>query len=204
MAPPKANAAIKPPQRQRGIARVGSLLEAAGLSFAEKGYDATTMTEIAARAGASIGSLYQFFPTKELIAEGLLDRYSQTLFDRMRVLRESVDTGSNEQVARRLLRILLDFRQAHPGFVSLSEATNLPMDLVLSVRNRLRDSIAQILAVRAPAESAARLRAAAFVVLQLMKSYVALSVEPGIRPRKSVLDEHERLLVLHLDSLARE
>jgi AcrR family transcriptional regulator len=201
MAPRKANVAIKPPQRQRGIARVGSLLEAAGLSFAEKGYDATTMTEIAARAGASIGSLYQFFPTKELIAERLLDGYSQTLFDRMRVLRESVDTGSNEQVARRLLRVLLEFRRQHPGFVSLSEATNLPLTLVLAVRNQLRDAIAGILAVRAPAQPLARLRPVAFVVLQLMKSYVGLSVEPGIRLRKSVLDEHERLLVLYLDSL---
>lgn len=203
MAPPKANAAIKPPQRQRGIARVDSLLEAAGLSFAERGYDATTMTEIAARAGASIGSLYQFFPTKELIAEALLDRYSQTLYDRMRVLRESVDTGTDEQVARRLLRILVEFRRDHPGFVSLSEATNLPLALVLAVRNHLRDEIADILAVRAPAQPAARLRAVAFVTLQIMKSYVFLSVEPGIRPRKSVLDEHERLLVLYLGSLTQ-
>ena len=204
MAPPKANAAIKAPQRQRGHARVDALLEAAGLGFAERGYDAATMTDIAARAGASIGSLYQFFPTKELLAEGLLARYSQTLFDRMRVLRESVDGGTDVQVARRLLRVLRDFRRDHPGFVSLSEATNLPLARVLAIRNRMREAIMEILAMRAPAATAARLRSAAFVVLQLMKSYVALSVEPGIKPRKSVLDEHELLLVLHLGSLTRE
>jgi AcrR family transcriptional regulator len=201
MAPPKAPLAIKAPQRQRGHARVGALLEAAGLCFAEKGYDATTMTEIAARAGASIGSLYQFFPTRELIAGGLLERYSHPLFDRMRVLRESVEGGTDAQVARRLLRVLVDFRRDHPGFVNLSEATHLPPSTVLGIRNRMRDAIAAILALRAPAASPARIRSAAFVTLDLMKSYVALSVEPGIRPRKGVLDEHERLLVLYLGSL---
>ena len=38
------------PQRQRGKLRVASLTAAAAALFVEKGYDATTMTEIAARA----------------------------------------------------------------------------------------------------------------------------------------------------------
>ena len=51
------------------------MLEAAGAEFAERGYEATTMTAIAARAGASIGSLYQFFPTKEQVAVTLIEQY---------------------------------------------------------------------------------------------------------------------------------
>jgi AcrR family transcriptional regulator len=47
--------------------------------FAEKGYDAVTMTEVAARAGAPIGSLYQFFPSKETLADALLDRLDDAL-----------------------------------------------------------------------------------------------------------------------------
>jgi len=50
----------KAPRRARGHARVASLLEAASAEFAEKGYEATTMTAIAARAESSIGSLHQF------------------------------------------------------------------------------------------------------------------------------------------------
>jgi len=44
---PKARA----PKRARGKQRVAELLQAAAEVFAEKGYEATTMTEIAARAG---------------------------------------------------------------------------------------------------------------------------------------------------------
>jgi AcrR family transcriptional regulator len=202
MTSPKASLAIKPPQRQRGHARVESLLEAAGLTFAEKGYDATTMTQIALRAGASIGSLYQFFPTKELVAEALLERYSQTLADRLLAIRERAGSGSDTQFARRLLCLLLEFRRDHPGFVSLSEAHNLPVAQVLAIRNSLRGTLAEILAVRAPGQSAARLRDAAFVVLHLMKAYVTLSTEPGIGPRKSVLAELQHLLCLELADLA--
>jgi AcrR family transcriptional regulator len=39
---------------------VAALLDAAGSGFADRGFDGATMTEIAARAGASIGLLYQF------------------------------------------------------------------------------------------------------------------------------------------------
>src|SRR5947207_6216457 len=73
---PAEKAAARAPQRERGRARVAALLAAAVGVFAENGYDAATMTGIAARAGASIGSLYQFFPTKELIAEALHAQYS--------------------------------------------------------------------------------------------------------------------------------
>ncbi len=73
---PAEKTAARAPQRERGRARVAALMAAAAEVFAENGYDAATMTEIAARAGASIGSLYQFFPTKELIAEALHAQYS--------------------------------------------------------------------------------------------------------------------------------
>ena len=63
------------PKRARGKQRVAELLEAAAAVFAEKGYEAATMTEIAARAGAPIGSLYQFFPVKEALADTLVQNY---------------------------------------------------------------------------------------------------------------------------------
>ena len=63
------------PKRARGKQRVADLLQAAAAVFAEKGYEAATMTEIALRAGASIGSLYQFFPVKEALADTLVQNY---------------------------------------------------------------------------------------------------------------------------------
>jgi AcrR family transcriptional regulator len=52
--------------------RVAAILEAAAAVIAEKGYEATTMAEIAARSGAKIGSLYRFFPNKESLADTIV------------------------------------------------------------------------------------------------------------------------------------
>ncbi len=69
--------AAKEPKRERGKQRVAALIDAGAELFAEKGYEATTMTEIASRAGAAIGSLYQFFPSKEALAEALFNRFAE-------------------------------------------------------------------------------------------------------------------------------
>ena len=66
------------PKRRRGELRVASLLAAAAEVIAERGYEAATMAEIAARAGAQIGSLYHFFPNKEVLADALIERDGRT------------------------------------------------------------------------------------------------------------------------------
>src|SRR5258708_40354736 len=63
------------PRRRPGKERVAALMEAAASVIAEKGFEAATMAEIASRAGALIGSLYHFFPNKEVLADALIQRY---------------------------------------------------------------------------------------------------------------------------------
>jgi AcrR family transcriptional regulator len=63
------------PKRQRGRDRVAAILSTATALFAEKGYEAVTMTEIAAQSSTAIGSLYRFFPTKDVLVAALLERY---------------------------------------------------------------------------------------------------------------------------------
>ena len=66
------------PKRQaRGEARIDQILIAAAECFGEHGYEATTTNRIAARAGISPGSLYQFFKNKEDIAHALATRYTE-------------------------------------------------------------------------------------------------------------------------------
>ncbi len=43
--------------------------------IADVGYEAATMNEIACRAGACIGSLYQFFPNKQSLTQALRAQY---------------------------------------------------------------------------------------------------------------------------------
>ncbi len=54
-----------------------AILEAATRLFAEGGLDEVNTNQIAELAGVSIGSLYQYFPSKEAILGELIDRHSE-------------------------------------------------------------------------------------------------------------------------------
>ena len=72
---PPAQNCVDLPRQPRGRRRVDALLDAAAAEIGDAGYEAATMCSIAARAGASIGSLYQFFPNKAAIVQALRRRY---------------------------------------------------------------------------------------------------------------------------------
>jgi AcrR family transcriptional regulator len=55
----------EPKWRRRKTDRPGEILEAARTEFAENGFAATRLTEIARRAGVSKAALYLYFETKE-------------------------------------------------------------------------------------------------------------------------------------------
>ena len=57
--------AVAAPKTRRGETSRAAILEAALDLFQDRGYDATTMRAIAERAGASLGSSYHYFPSKE-------------------------------------------------------------------------------------------------------------------------------------------
>jgi AcrR family transcriptional regulator len=195
----KSNGHIRLPQRQRGHERVASLLDAAAACFVEKGYDAATMTEIAARAGASIGSLYQFFPTKEALAQALMGGYVETLQLRLKKLAASSPGWDSDQLGTQLIRFLVAFRRRHPAFAVLAESTaSLPAIRGMAIREHLREALQALLARHAPHHESADLRAAAVVVLQLMKAAVALNAEPGLAGRRLALNQLQQALQLYL------
>ena len=59
------------PQQQRGKQRVEKILIAAAEVFAEAGFAAATIQQIADRSSTAVGSIYQFFPDKLAIFNAL-------------------------------------------------------------------------------------------------------------------------------------
>jgi AcrR family transcriptional regulator len=178
----------KAPSRARGHARVASLLEAASAEFAEKGYETTTMTAIAARANSSIGSLYQFFPTKEQVAVTLIEQYVIELEAAFGRLREEAPSLDVSLLAGRLTTLFVAFRTTHPAFVGLVDALDVVLPGATGVRERLRKGIASVLAALAPRLSVEEALFRAVVVQHLMKAAVTLSHD------ESVVDHHAAML----------
>ncbi len=57
------------------------ILENAAEAFAEAGYAACSMTDVAKKSGASKARLYHYYASKEAILYDLLDRHTQELLD---------------------------------------------------------------------------------------------------------------------------
>ena len=66
----------KKPRQARAQRRVDELIEASALEIAARGLGATTTNHIAARAGVSVGSLYQYFEDKSDLVIALIERLS--------------------------------------------------------------------------------------------------------------------------------
>jgi AcrR family transcriptional regulator len=76
--------ARRQPTQERAKARVERILAAASELIAETGSDAVRMTEVAARAGIPIGSLYQYFPDKAAILRTLALRFMDRVREGLR------------------------------------------------------------------------------------------------------------------------
>jgi len=94
------------PQQARGEQRIAAILQAAAQVFYEVGFDAATTTMIAQRAQTAIGSLYDFFPNKEAIAQRLSEQFCEDL----RVLLDGILTDELVQVP--LSQVIDDILQA--------------------------------------------------------------------------------------------
>jgi AcrR family transcriptional regulator len=198
MSSQKSSEARRVPQRQRGHERVAALLEAAAGCFVEKGYEATTMTEVAARAGASIGSLYQFFATKEVLAQALLEQYAQAFYAELGKLAELSAQWNTAELTERLATFLVAFRKRHPAFVMLAESASTPVADGMAIRRRFRAELQALLARHAPDRSSEEMHAAAVVVQQMMKAAVAIHAEPGMPGRQAALAQLQHAMQLYL------
>ncbi|MBO0850626.1 MAG: TetR/AcrR family transcriptional regulator [Pseudonocardia sp.] len=97
---------------QRGIrlsrdARRAQLLGAARDVFADQGYHAAAMDDIADRAGVSKPVLYQHFPSKLELYRALLTTYAEELVGRLRNAIEQ--TNNNEQRIHAAVSAYFDF-----------------------------------------------------------------------------------------------
>lgn len=83
--PPDSHSFTAPPaprRERRKEARPGELLDAALDLFVEKGYAATRVDDVAARAGVSKGTLFLYFPSKEelfkaVVRENIAGRFPE-------------------------------------------------------------------------------------------------------------------------------
>jgi AcrR family transcriptional regulator len=194
------NVMARAPKRARGKQRVAQLLQAAAAVFAAKGFEAATMTEIAARAGAPIGSLYQFFPAKEALADTLLQDYAALLAADLQQLEARAAAGISTTA---LVEELFALLRAHPleraAMLPLAEARMDEPTRRATFRQMLRRQVAAVLRAFSPGLPATTAADMAVLLLQLMKAASALIDEEDLSGRTARVRELAALGALYLD-----
>ncbi len=113
MAPPREhvdNPLRKTPSQTRALRTVDTLFEAATRILASEGEAGFTTNRIAERAGFSIGTLYQYFPSKEAIVVALVRRHRDRVLRELDVMLDRCVRGEygTEHALRLYLRHLID------------------------------------------------------------------------------------------------
>jgi len=99
---------------ERSRATVDALIAATARILVREGFDRASTNRIADLAGVSIGSLYQYFPSKESLVAAVIDRHNQQLMRVVRSALAEVATLPLEEAVRKLVAIAIEAHRIDP------------------------------------------------------------------------------------------
>lgn len=138
----------------RGLARMAAIVEAAVVVFARDGVDRATTNAIAAEAGISPGSLYQYFTDRTDILRAVVHDYIARLTEVYRAVWPTIDaTTPRREMIAALLVPLAEFKRANATFAMIYAHPNLPESLrreVDEVNQAFATRLVDLLAERNP------------------------------------------------------
>lgn len=188
----------KTPSQARSAATVAAVLEAAARILETDGFEGYTTNAVARRAGVSIGSLYQYFPSKDAITKALMARETAALLaevaaidpdrDGKAGLRRLIEAAVAQQMRRPALARLLDFEEAR-----------LPVD---EEKRSVGEQVTRVMrrCLEAPGlADAARGASAADDLLAVMRGLVDAAGERGERDHAALAARVSRAVFGYLE-----
>ena len=199
----------KLPRQERSRFMVSLILDTTAQVLMSEGYEQVTTNRIAAVAGISVGSLYQYFPNKAEILRALALRHSRKMEAVLQMHFAQLGDAPLAEAARRI--ILAEF-SAHAVEANLHRALlqevpkperitpecDVHQCALLLVRNYL--------ARRFPLQSAQQLDLSAFILVHTISalSEAALRRRPGLLSDESLLTDSVALVAAYLQRLGPE
>lgn len=167
------------PKRQRGHLRVAAILDAAGELFLEKGFAAATMTEIAARSNTAIGSLYRFFPSKEALADELMEGYAARLLEALDKIIEQAGALTPRALAEAMVAYRVMLKDQRKAAFALLESSSGMAEKREKLRNAVLPRVTTILSKALPHLEPERIETMVVVAMHMLKA-VSESDDPAV------------------------
>lgn len=197
----------KRPTQERSQRTVDAILQAAAQVFTRRGYAGTTTNHIAERAGVSIGSLYEYFPSKDALLVALLEAHlheGEEVLARAEgeIVAESKDLAVT---VRHLVRAMVELHARDRDLHRLLfEEAPLPRGLrrtLVEIEDRITERVALLLAGYPEVEARDSVLAAT-VVVQTVEALTHKLVVHGPRDRdlEVYVEEIVQLVIRYLTS----
>lgn len=199
---------LAPKRQERGRRRMEEILRAAARVFAEEGYEKATTNAIAAEAGISPGSLYQFFKNKDDIAAALAAQYVEQLQAARSSAFDSLGDLPVDEAVSLVIDPLVAFNVANPGFKALFARTDMPSGLrnaVAPIHEAIHRSVGVTVATLIPSLPEADVDRTVTVLVHIVRGMMppVVAAEEG-EARDELVGELKAVLVSYLTSIGAE
>lgn len=193
----------KLPQQGRSRETVDALLEATAQLLVRDGYEKASTNKIALKAGVSIGSLYQYFPSKEALVAELLDRHYNEM---SRIFCEALAACRSEPlpvIIRETVKAMILVHAVNPKLHAVLQE-QVPRVGKLMRLNLLHaeteERIKELLFSRKDELRVRNVHLAAFMIVEAVDGLLHASLEPrkGQWDVDSLVDEITDLLLSYL------
>ncbi|TGN40506.1 TetR/AcrR family transcriptional regulator [Marinobacter confluentis] len=166
---------LKTRREKEKQARYDAILDAAELVFSEKGYERTSMDDIARTASLSRALLYVYFKDKASIQRGIMLRAGESLRRRFKEARATASTGLAQISA--MGRAYYQFYRDEPDYFNALTAASTAM-------------------ASADEEQAEAMMCSKSDMMELMVGAIRLGLEDGTIDRNRIQDPLETALYL--------
>lgn len=187
------------PSQRRSRERVERILAAAATLIAQGGSDAMRMSEVAAKAGVPIGSLYQYFPDKAAIIRTLAARYNAQGRACIKAELANVgDTAALRAAFGRLIDIYYRMFLSEPVLRDIWSGTQTDKglrDLELEDSRLNASVLAEAMARVRPDLNRVELAVSAFLIMQLGEATMRLAISVKRSEGDALVEAYERMVL---------
>lgn len=193
------------PVQARSSARLAGLLDAAAAVIDEIGFERLTTAMVAERAGASIGTVYRYFPDRIAVVEALAIRSTQRLAEKFIVALDASDGTTWQDACDALIDVTAEMYRTEPGFraIRFGDAADVGAgagdgeDRMAA----LGSAVAQIMHERFDLPTGERMERTWVVLAESAHAVLARAHRDPANPDTALVEEYRAMSRIHLEAV---
>ena len=163
----------KEPRQARSQATVDAILVATARVLTRDGYDHASTNKVAEAAGVSVGSLYQYFPSKEALVAALIDRHTTHMTALLGGNIDALKDAPLPVAARTLVEVMIAAHAQNPKLHKVV-AEQVPrvgkLNRIQDVERQMADRVRALLSLRKDEIRIENLDLAVFLLVSVVET----------------------------------